>query len=177
MSDKGARAQRYAQAAIQAMIEQWQGALQQVSDRLNEDRQLNMLARDSSKPFEERAQALLGALPDGSPVELQNLLKLLVQEGDIDLVSEIGLAMSQVASGQQQPVKAEIISAVELSDEEKESLRQVLIKQFGENLVFSFRVDPALMGGLRVRVGDRLIDTSVASRLAALRESLTSVVR
>jgi F-type H+-transporting ATPase subunit delta len=85
--------------------------------------------------------------------------------------------MSQVASGQQQPIKAEVISAVELSDEEKDSLRQVLTKQFGANLVFSFRVDPALMGGLRVRVGDRLIDTSVASRLAALRESLTSVVR
>jgi F-type H+-transporting ATPase subunit delta len=177
MSDKQARAQRYAQAVMQAILEQWQGALQQVETALSQDRQLSTLVRDSSKPFDERAQALTSVLPAGAPVELQNLLKLLVQEEEIDLVGEIGLAMSEVASGQQQPTKAEVVSAVELSDAEKDSLRQVLSKQFGENLVFTFQVDPALMGGLRVRVGDRLIDTSVASRLAALRESLTSVVR
>jgi F0F1-type ATP synthase delta subunit len=51
------------------------------------------------------------------------------------------------------------------------------VKQFGADLTFTFRVDPALLGGLRVRVGDSLMDTSVASRLTALRESLTSAVR
>ena len=55
--------------------------------------------------------------------------------------------------------------------------RKRLIAEHGEGLSFTFDVDPALLGGLRVRVGDRLIDNSVASRLATLRESLSSVVR
>jgi F-type H+-transporting ATPase subunit delta len=70
-----------------------------------------------------------------------------------------------------------VTSAIELSDEEKQQIRQRLIAEHGEGLTFTFAVDPALLGGLRVRVGDHLVDNSVASRLATLRESLSSVVR
>jgi len=101
----------------------------------------------------------------------------MLQDGNLDLLSDVGASLGRVASGQQAPVKAEITSAFELSENEKEALRQSLSKQFSGDLSFSFKVDPSIMGGLRVRVGDRLIDTSVASRLTALRESLTSAVR
>jgi ATP synthase F1 delta subunit len=80
-------------------------------------------------------------------------------------------------SGQTAPVKAEITSAVELSADDQEQIRQSLVKQYGDGLVFTFQVDPTLLGGLRVRVGDRLMDNSVASRLTKLRESIASVVR
>lgn len=177
MSDKQAQAQRYAQAVYQAMLEQWQSALNQVQAVLSKDRDLYALVMDGSKDFSERAKALEAALPAGLPSEVVNLVKLLMQEGDLDLLADVGPALGRVVSGQKAPIKAEIASAVELSDQEKDDLRRALAKQFGDDLVFSFAVNPALMGGLRVRVGDRLIDTSIASRLAALRESLTSVVR
>lgn len=177
MSDKQAQAQRYAQAVYQAMLERWQTALNQVQSVLSKDRDLYALVMDGSKDFSERAKALEAALPAGLPPEVVNLVKLLMQEGDLDLLAEVGPALSRVVSGQKAPTKAEITSAVELSDKEKDDLRRALAKQFGDDLVFSFQVNPALMGGLRVRVGDRLIDTSIASRLAALRESLANVVR
>ncbi len=177
MSDKQAQAQRYAQAVHQAMLERWQSALDQVQAVLSKDQTLYALVMDSSKDFGERAKALEAALPTGLPVEIVNLLKLALQEGDLDMLPDIAGALSRVGSGGAAPVKAEITSAGELSDKEKEALRASLTKQFGNDLIFSFHVDPSLMGGLRVRVGDRLMDTSIASRLAALRESLTSVVR
>ena len=172
-----AQAQRYAQAIYQAMLEKWQSALDQVQAVLSKDQDLFAFVTDGSKDFNERVKALEAALPKDLPNEIKNLLKVLVQEGDLNLLSDISSALSQVVGGQQAPIKAEITSAVELSDADKEALRQSLSKQFGENLIFSFSVDPTLLGGLRVRVGDRLIDTSVASRLTALRESLTSAVR
>jgi F-type H+-transporting ATPase subunit delta len=177
MSDKQARAQRYAQAVYQAMLERWQAALDQVQAVLSKDKDLYALVMDSSKDFGERAKALEAALPAGLPAEVTNLLKLLLQEGDLAMLPEVAGALSRVGSGGAAPVKAEITSATELSEKDKNALRATLAKQFGDSLVFSFHVDPALMGGLRVRVGDRLIDTSIASRLAALRESLTSAVR
>lgn len=177
MSDKQAQAQRYAQAVYQAMLERWQTALDQVQAVLSKDQALYTLVMDGSKDFDERAKALDAALPDGLPVELLNLLKLMLQQGDLELLPELSGALSRVGSSGVAPVKAEITSATELSDKDKEALRATLTKQYGDGLIFSFHVDPALMGGLRVRVGDRLIDTSIASRLAALRESLTSVVR
>jgi F-type H+-transporting ATPase subunit delta len=177
MDSKQAQAQRYAQAVYQAMLEQWQSALNQVQAVLSKDQALYATLMDGSKSFDDRSKALDAALPKGLPSEITNLLKLLVQEGNLDLLSDIGSSLGRVVSGQQAPVKAEVISAAELSEQEKDALRQSLVKQFGGELSFSFRVDPALMGGLRVRVGDRLIDTSVASRLATLRESLASAVR
>ena len=85
--------------------------------------------------------------------------------------------VAQVAAGKTEAQKAEITSAIELTDKEKDQLRKRLTDEYGAGLTFSFSVDPSLMGGLRVRVGDRLIDNSVATRLAALRESIASVVR
>lgn len=161
MSDKSARANQYAGAIIQAMLERWQSALGQAADALSKNR---------GAKVEE-------ILPADAPVEIANALKLMQQEGDLDLIKSVSAALTQSISGQGEPTKAEIVSAAELSAADQEQLRQSLSEQFGDGLVFSFRVDPALLGGLRVRVGDRLIDTSIASRLTALRESLTSVLR
>jgi F-type H+-transporting ATPase subunit delta len=177
MSDKQVQAQRYAQAVYAAMLEQWQSALAQVQAVLSKDQTLFATLMDGGKDVGVRLKALEAALPKGLPVEVVNLVKVMVQDGTLDQLSDVAAALGRVLSGQQAPTKAEVTSAVALSDKEQEALRQTLRKQFGEELLFSFYVDPALMGGLRVRVGDRLIDTSVASRLTALRESLTSAVR
>ena len=177
MSDKSARANRYAQAVFQAMLERWQTALGQVSDVLSKNQPLAAALQDTSKSMADKAATLQADLPADTPVEISNLLKLLVQANDLELLPDIGMALAQVATGSVAPTQAEVTSAVALSDEEQEKLRRSLSAQYGEGLVFGFKVDPALLGGLRVRVGDRLIDTSVASRLSALRESLSAAVR
>lgn len=177
MSDTSAKSQRYAQAAVQALIEKWQSILAETSSALSKDQELYSRLMDGSRDFDERVMALEKVLPAGAPPELANLLKLMLQEGDLDLISKVSAAMARMTSDGRQPVRAEITSATELTSAHKEAVQQALVQQFGDDLVFFFSVDPSLMGGLRARVGDRLIDTSVATRLAALRESLTSVVR
>jgi F-type H+-transporting ATPase subunit delta len=161
MSEKSARANEYAQAIVAAMLERWQTALGQVAEALKQG----------------KAADIEAALPAGTPSEVVNALKLMQERGDLDLIDEVAANLTRSVGGQHEPIKAEIASAVPLSAEEEEQLRKSLSAQYGDGLVFTFRVDPALMGGLLVRVGDRLIDTSIASRLSALRESLTSVVR
>ncbi len=160
MSKQKARANDYAQAIVQAMLERWQSALVTAADALK-----------SGKSDVE------SALPKGSPAELVNVLKLMADRGDLDLVKDVAASLGQVLTGRGEAVKAEVTSAADLAESEQEQLRKSLAEQYGEDLTFSFKVDPSLLGGLRVRVGDRLIDTSVASRLAAMRESLASVMR
>ncbi len=177
MTDNHARADRYAQAVLQAMVERWQSALGEVADVVGSDPKLADLLGDKSKSVEAKNKALSAQLPSDTPAEISNLLSLLIQEGDLALLPEIAGALTEAASGQTAPVKAEITSAVELSADDQEQIRQSLVKQYGDGLVFTFQVDPTLLGGLRVRVGDRLMDNSVASRLSKLRESIASVVR
>lgn len=62
---------------------------------------------------------------------------------------------------------AEVTSALPLSDAEKDNVR----KSLGAKEV-NFRVDPTILGGLVVRVGDRVIDDSVASRMSAMEDAL-----
>jgi F-type H+-transporting ATPase subunit b len=66
---------------------------------------------------------------------------------------------------------AEITSAVPLSDDEKETVRQDLLAKTGSQTV-TFRVDPSILGGLVVKVGDKVVDGSVAGQLETLRQSL-----
>lgn len=161
MSEKSARAAHYAQAIVAAMLERWQAALTQAATAVSQGNTANLAA----------------ALPANAPAEIANTLRLMQERGDLDLIGQVSDELGRTMSGQHSPIKAEVVSAAELSPQEQDQLRQTLTGQHGEGLMFDFRVDPSLLGGLRVRVGDRLIDTSIASRLTALRESLTSVVR
>jgi F-type H+-transporting ATPase subunit b len=66
---------------------------------------------------------------------------------------------------------AEITSAVPLTEEEKETIRKDILVKTGSQTV-TFRVDPDIMGGLVIKVGDKVIDGSVSGRLETLRQSL-----
>ena len=67
---------------------------------------------------------------------------------------------------------AEIVSALPLTDAEKDSVRQDIVARVGSQTV-TFRVDPAILGGLIVKVGDKVVDGSVAGQLETLRQSLS----
>ncbi|MFZ4848812.1 MAG: ATP synthase F1 subunit delta [Caldilinea sp.] len=176
MSSKQERVNRYAQALWLAQLERWQQAFDQLSMALA-DAELAALLADGNKSGADKAAALAKVLPADFPAEIANLIKVMADAGDSTLVADVAGRIAQIASGRSQSLKAEITSAIELSDSEMDKLRKRLTDEYGAGLTFSFAVDPSLMGGLRVRVGDRLIDNSVATRLATLRESIASVIR
>ncbi len=177
MSDKSAQAGSYAQAIMQAVVETWQSALNGVAAAMNDDASLPRLLGDKKRGVEEKTTALARVLPPHTPPQIVNLLLAMGQNGDLALLPQVAAALNEVATGRRAPAKAEVASADELSAEQKEQIRAKLAAEYGSDLDFSFKVDPALLGGLRVRVGDRLIDNSVANRLAKLRESLSTVAR
>ena len=177
MSSRQERVDRYAKAVWEVILDRWTSALGEASKMVSSDGKLAATFTDAGKSGGDRVAALDKALPKDMPQEVRNLLKLMAENGYIDLVDEVAGRLAQIATGKSVSLKAEVTSAIELSDEEKQQIRRRLVAEHGEGLTFTFDVDPALLGGLRVRVGDRLVDNSVASRLAALRESLSSVVR
>ena len=65
-------------------------------------------------------------------------------------------------------------SAIALSAEQQAGLKQTLSESLRKDPVLNLRVEPELLGGLIVQVGDKVYDTSVRSRLEALRNQLSS---
>ena len=100
---------------------------------------------------EQRQRALVDAFFSG------------IREGRVEVLPE-GL---EQAEG---PVV--VISAVPLTEAEQETIRKELAARLGEGVGISFEVDPQILGGLVVRVGDRVIDGSFAGQLEQLRETL-----
>ncbi|MEZ4634409.1 MAG: ATP synthase F1 subunit delta [Caldilineaceae bacterium] len=171
------KANRYAMAILEAVLDLWESSLNEVMDAVAQKSNVRSTLESATADVDAKLKALQSAMPKGTPIEVQNFLKLLVQEGDLNLVPAVLSELRTGVTGQGEPQKAEIVSAVELSDKEQAEIRQGLTAEHGEGLIFSFRVDPSLMGGLRVRVGDTLIDNTVASRLAAMREIVSASVR
>jgi F-type H+-transporting ATPase subunit b len=67
---------------------------------------------------------------------------------------------------------AEVTSALPLTDDEQDNIRKDLARTLGGTPAVVFRVDPSILGGLVVRVGDKVLDGSVAGKLEGLRASL-----
>lgn len=70
----------------------------------------------------------------------------MADRGDLDLVKDVAASLGQVLTGRGETVKAEVISAADLAESEQEQLRKSLAEQYGEDLTFSFKVDPSLLG-------------------------------
>lgn len=67
---------------------------------------------------------------------------------------------------------AQVTSALPLTEREKETVREEIVGKIGAGATISFRVNPSILGGLVIRVGDKVLDGSVARKLESLRQSL-----
>jgi F-type H+-transporting ATPase subunit delta len=82
--------------------------------------------------------------------------------------------ISELAASRRERLIARVTSAVELSGQEQQDLAAALARVFGQELYLQLVVDPSLLGGLSVRIGDEVIDATVARQLDEARRRLTS---
>ncbi len=67
---------------------------------------------------------------------------------------------------------AEVMSALPLTKKEQEAVKKDVVSQLGTSATISFRVDPSILGGLVIRIGDKVLDGSVSGKLENLRQTL-----
>jgi F-type H+-transporting ATPase subunit delta len=169
----GDRASQYATALYEATFERLLGSLTAAAEALVQNPALLQKLQALDVEFADRRAALDGILVDGVDPIARNLLYTLLERGDLALlapvVTSLRARMQQATSG---PTLVEVTTAVPMEADQRRALEQKLAAQYGGNLAYTFHVDSAILGGMIVRVGDKLIDGSVASRLAALKQTL-----
>ncbi len=171
MNTAAERAQSYAKAFFEAAFERWLGILENVAGKLTSNPSLLANLQSTATDFAERQVALNSFLPADADPLVRNLLYILLQNGELNLLPDITAAL-RARSTAVAPVPVEVTTALPLEDQYRQALEEKLAKEYGAGLSFSYRVDPAILGGIIVRVGDKLIDGSLASKLAALRQTL-----
>jgi F-type H+-transporting ATPase subunit delta len=172
---KTVSARRHAQAVFQIALEKkelerWQADLETVDNALK-DPQLVGLLENPKFPFGEKEKILQSILSGISPIAI-NLVYFLVAKNRLRILANLVAEYKRLLNAYYGRETAEVTTAVPLSDEEKERLQERLARVTGKKLVLTTQVDPGIMGGVVAKVGDKLIDSSVRTRLLELRGDL-----
>jgi F-type H+-transporting ATPase subunit delta len=102
----------------------------------------------------------------------QKFLGLLAANGRASVLAETITAFERLAADARGAVSAEVVTAVPLTSAQSKGVAQALRQALGKDPEISTRVDPALLGGIKVKVGSRLFDASLRSKLDSLKFAL-----
>ena len=168
---------RYAQAVFaiardQGTIAQWRSDLNDIASVLAESGLAPGFADD--RVAVEQRQALAGRVLDVSPLAL-NLASLLIAKGRSDSARAIADAFSALADAHEGIAYADVTTAVPLEPAQVERIAAQLGQSLGASVNVRTSVDPSIVGGMVVRIGDRMVDGSVKTRLRELRKDLVRV--
>ena len=103
----------------------------------------------------------------------KNFIKMLAENDRISLLPDIAVLYHHYQTEAQGTVDAELVSALEVSEQQVETIAASLSKRLGKKVSLTTRIDEALIGGAVIRAGDMVIDGSVRGRLEKLSNTLT----
>ncbi|MDP9280939.1 MAG: ATP synthase F1 subunit delta [Chloroflexota bacterium] len=176
MALSGSSARRYAEAVYQIgttekAVEEFGSSLQRLGEALSGD--ILRPLRNPGVPLRAR-RAALDAATAAEPKAIRSLLDLLLERERIALFPQIATAYVDLVERRAGIVKGTITTAKEVSATEREDLVRQLERWSGKKIRATFAVDESLIGGAKVQVGDRLIDSSLKAQLDELRRELAS---
>jgi F-type H+-transporting ATPase subunit delta len=177
-SAEGGVAKRYAHALFE--LAQDTGSVDQVSADLASLRRametsadLRRLVRSPVFSAEDQAKALKAVLDKmGANALTAKFVLLLAQKRRLPVLTQIIQAYEHLIAASRGETEAEVTAARSLSDAEIAELKSVLKARLGKEPRLNSKVDPTLLGGLVVKVGSRMIDSSLRTKLDGLRQAM-----
>jgi F-type H+-transporting ATPase subunit delta len=127
--------------------------------------------------WNQRQAIITGLLGSRVGTPTRNLVLLLARRGRLAILPRVADELKRLVDRERGVVVANVTSAQPLSPADLAAIAERVAAMAGARVDVKATVDPELIGGLTVRVGDRLIDASVRGRLARLRDSLVAGAR
>jgi F-type H+-transporting ATPase subunit delta len=158
-----------AKGNLDAIYEQ----LGQFADALAENRELQLFFFSPYFSSAEKRDGLAKAL-DGAEPELLNFLELLTEKHRMPVLFRIRRNFDALWAKENKRLGVTVTSAVELDPEIAERIGSEIEKKTGNRVELQRRVDPDILGGLVVQVGNMVMDTSIRNRLEKLRKSVAA---
>jgi F-type H+-transporting ATPase subunit delta len=178
MAASRSSARRYAEAAFEiaqadGTLDEWLRDLKLAADAVGQPAVERLLA-NPAVAVAVRVQAADDALGKRIADKTLNLVRLLIRRRRIELLPQVARRYEELYERQKGIVRATITSAAPLDDAELQAIQSRLSQMTGGTLRTDVSVDPSLLGGVIVRIGDRMIDGSVRGRLERLRNRIAA---
>lgn len=145
-----------------------------VRDVLGKDPQAAAFFASPSVTRRTRGPVLEAALATAASPLVRKFVGVLNQNNRLDLLGHVAAAYRALLDKRAGRVLVKVRSAVPLSDDQRQELTRTLAESLRKEPTLDIRTDPELLGGMVVQVGDKVYDSSVRARLAALRTQLTA---
>jgi F-type H+-transporting ATPase subunit delta len=167
----------YAEALFEAAREreELEGVLEDLEEfvgALRENEELRLFFYGGQITEREKRKAI-DALTEDMTLSTTNFLKILSDNGREEILEEVLVRYEELVKEHLGKIEVEVTTAVELSDEEIDRLKERLGRILeGREVILETRVDPDLLGGAVFRFGGRMVDGSVRGQLQNLREEM-----
>ena len=143
-------------------------ALQDVADLWASSEELQKLLRNPAVAVEERLDTLSRLLRGGIPGHLRDMLRMVLERRRHAVIPLLPSTFADVMDEHDGVKRVTVISATPLQSEQRRALQALAAKLAGHAVRLYEQVDPAIIGGVRLRIGDRLVDISLQGQLQRL---------
>ena len=178
MAQRDTAARRYAEAAFEVAqrdgaVERWRAELDAAA-AIAADEQVGRILANPAIALETRTETAGSIFGKVVSKPVLNLIGLMLRRGRIEQLPRVAAEFRRLDNARQGITLATATSAAPLSQDEVRALTARMEQLTGGRVELDLQTDPSLLGGLVVRIGDRLIDGSVRGRLERLRNQLVS---
>ena len=180
MAELATIARPYADALFKASIGSPAPDLGATSNWLDElamiagNTQLLQFADSPKTTVDQSFDVISGVAKATLPAAAKNLLRMLIENGRLSVLPEIASQFRALKNASSGSSDAVVYSAFAIEGAALADLSATLEKRFGRKLNVTVELEPALIGGVRVVVGDEVLDTSVKARLEQMKIALTA---
>lgn len=177
MAENLTLARPYAEAAFQLAkgageaLTAWSTALTRLAGVVSHPAMVECIGNPRLTPA-QLTQLCLDAAGVSLSVEQQSFVRLLVENQRLPVLPEISELFDALKADAEGIKQAEIVSAFPLDEAAQKNLVADLERKFGCRIQATIRLDPELIGGVRIAIGDEVIDASVRGKLAAMAATL-----
>ena len=174
----GTVARRYGKSLLalskeQNAVEAVEQDMRVLADVVRENRQLSsILGSPVVRP--EKKEAIVGSVFQGAQPLTASFLAQLARKGRAGLLAQMAEAFLALVREERGIVLAEVVTATPLNDSSRSEINALIGKIHEGGVELSEKVDPHLIGGFKLRVGDRMIDASVFQSLRTMHRNLTN---
>lgn len=136
--------------------------------------QLRQLADNPNVSGTQVFDLITGVAKSALPETARNFLRVILDNGRLDVLPEVAAQFRSLVNSKSGSSDAVVFSAFPIADAALAELGASLEKRFGRKLNLTVKQDDSLIGGVRVVVGDEVLDTSVKARLEQMKAALTA---
>lgn len=168
---------RYAQAILEIAkeenkLEEWRSGLKKIAEMVH-DQELLTFLESSKLPFDLKKKLIEDHLKDVTPSVL-NLAYLLITKGRLKIATAVADEYERLLDAHYGIEHATVTTAVPLDEKTRVKMVRSLEDLTGHRVIADLQIAPDILGGIIIKIGDKLVDGSFRNKLEALKKSLVS---